>query len=699
MKRCILGVLLVTALILSLTFCSSDSGQSAGITINIYPTTLPLGCPNTPKASIMALPRDARGNSLPDGTTVEFSAEAADLIVDVGSFEESTVGILQGMARTKYCCGNEAGKVNIRALVPSMGLSGSAQVTCAGAVVTDGGSTTGAYTIELTANPSILLVGGNASAVKAVVQQGGVQASDGTVLTFKLFAPSDGGTGFGSLSSTTQSDVQELEKMTTGGEAEILFKSGDAEGQGSIVACVKGTTSCKTVFISVQGSTAVGNITFVSASPPVLRVKGFGAAEESILKFKITDSNGNPVLDGVQATFSIQESRLVQSSLTSQNSWTTGGLGIVQTTLQSGRRREAVTVMAQFTQFNETRTATTTIDVLSGRPTPQNMFLECDCSVVFKGTDQTCSVLVGDRYHNPAVSGTVVNFLPEFGVFQAPPWTLGADGKATVTLNAPFGPGALLPDNGLVSIISVVQGEEEFVDINGNGQLDAPDGGVNPICPSSHQYDGGVYLDGGVGMVECFYDMPDPFVDANDDGKWQYGEKLEQLEAPQDTWSAGDMVWNASTRIWKQTKVLWVEDLDLTLSHVKVGSPLAMCDLDTPFTIPMNGSIPMNMRFVDGKQNCVSPCGQGTYNITLSGGGQVIGSSYSIPEQECFDPETGDNLVRSYSAVLRDAEVEAHPPVNVTLNVTYTYPSPRGTIKAEWICPGIIQGVLDGGTP
>jgi hypothetical protein len=92
------------------------------------------------------------------------------------------------------------------------------------------------------------------------------------------------------------------------------------------------------------------------------------------------------------------------------------------------------------------------------------------------------------------------------------------------------------PRDGVVTVIAIADGEQGFVDLNGNG----------------------VYDDG-----EPFIDQGEPFIDANDNGKWDPGEWYldlngnNQYDPPISPSATPPPSWKANTKIWTQTIVVF----------------------------------------------------------------------------------------------------------------------------------------------
>jgi hypothetical protein len=196
--------------------------------------------------------------------------------------------------------------------------------------------------------------------------------------------------------------------------------------------------------------------------------------------------------------------------------------------------------------------------------TPQNVpgLVDNDCLSAKGGGPVTCTVYLGDRFNNVLGVATRAQFLSEAGEFGPPVTTTAYDpqrggdqtamiGHASNTVTV-IGKGLPIdvdplagefnraydsgcgtrthnPRDGLNTIMVAVQGEEGFVDLNGNG----------------------VYDDG-----EPFIDSAEPFVDMNDNNVWDEGEPFIDVNQNQ-KWDGPNGKWDADTVIWAETRVLY----------------------------------------------------------------------------------------------------------------------------------------------
>jgi hypothetical protein len=92
------------------------------------------------------------------------------------------------------------------------------------------------------------------------------------------------------------------------------------------------------------------------------------------------------------------------------------------------------------------------------------------------------------------------------------------------------------PRDNLVSLIAVTTGEEALV----------PCPSVPPPAPYTYDSNAGV----------CFLDLPEPFVDSNDDGIWEEGERFVDVNG-NGVFDGPNGKWDSSSTIWTEERILW----------------------------------------------------------------------------------------------------------------------------------------------
>ena len=155
-----------------------------------------------------------------------------------------------------------------------------------------------------------------------------------------------------------------------------------------------------------------------------------------------------------------------------------------------------------------------------------------------RGVNTECRAQLADRFGHLVGLPTQVGWLAERG------YTAGSNSlpNDTVPLTTPSEPvnGMFNPRDTIISIIAVVDGEEEFTDVNANGKWDPG---------------------------EWFVDLPEPFVDDNDNQKLDIGEQFLDTDRfdcvtgaalPRNSkWDPPNGCWDVNLKIFATTHVAW----------------------------------------------------------------------------------------------------------------------------------------------
>jgi len=245
------------------------------------------------------------------------------------------------------------------------------------------------------------------------------------------------------------------------------FSYKDTGGCGS-------TLSSDTVTVSMSGSSVTtstqvyltsptaNSITFSSATPPVIYLKGSGNVESSTVKFQVVDTANNP-LPGQVVTLNLSTfaGGLTLNQGTSAVSQTSDSNGYVSVIVNSGTVPTPVRVTASLS--NGASTVSSNLAVLTGLPT-QTGFQLNPANFNIEGFNHTISntytVYASDRSQNPVPDQTAILFWAESGLITGTATTTG--GVATTTLQT-----SSTPADGRVTVLAYAVGEESFVDLNG----------------------------------------------------------------------------------------------------------------------------------------------------------------------------------------------------------------------------------------
>jgi hypothetical protein len=124
----------------------------------------------------------------------------------------------------------------------------------------------------------------------------------------------------------------------------------------------------------------------------------------------------------------------------------------------------------------------------------------------------------------------------------------------------------------------------------------------------------------------CFVDLPEPFIDENDNGNWDPGERF--IDTNQNgKWDGPNGMWDAQIVIWKSFRVVWAGSpiFGSGYSEVLMGGKvlaalpaLAPCSTAPPVTfrfIDLNGNPPAAAAF--GSSDSVTATSTGNANATV----------------------------------------------------------------------------------
>lgn len=314
--------------------------------------------------------------------------------------------------------------------------------------------------------------------VSAPAQSGG----SGTV-SVKLIAPKGGpGSGTVAISATESSLISfspTSQSVSSSGTASFYFTTTEVTSDTVVTFTVtigslsiskqitlKATTSSAGVSVT---SPAVNSISFVSASPTNISLKGAGGAgntETSIISFLVKDVTGQP-LAGQTVDFVLDTSvgglSLIPVSATSDAS------GTVKTIVNSGIVATPIKVTATV-RNTVISSKSDQLIVSTGLPSQDSFSLSAEAiyteALTVDGVTDTVTARLSDHFHNPVPDGTAVYFTTSGGSIEPSCTTVKGACSVTWTSQAPR------PANGRAVILAYAIGEEAFVDLNGNGVAD-----------------------------------------------------------------------------------------------------------------------------------------------------------------------------------------------------------------------------------
>lgn len=201
-------------------------------------------------------------------------------------------------------------------------------------------------------------------------------------------------------------------------------KNGCKKDTITATATVNGDTLTAVTPAFVVTQSLVNTISFVSASPDTIGLKGASAAgveEASVLTFAVKDQNGTAVGAGVNITFSVQ-TPAGGFGIAGSSSGTTNGTGEVSVTVNSGSVPMVGTVKAALTSDTSIY-GTGSVSVQSGVPTQDGFTLSVGTSNPaagnHPGTSVDVSVRAADRYGNLVPDGTIIHFATKLGSIKS----------------------------------------------------------------------------------------------------------------------------------------------------------------------------------------------------------------------------------------------------------------------------------------
>jgi hypothetical protein len=380
-----------------------------------------------------------------------------------------------------------------------------------------------------------------------------------------------------------------------------------------------GTGSGGTDAGSGGGSVSVGapaNIVFLPASAKEqLGIRSSGLETATPLSFAVLDLANNRVKD-VEVTFSVVGPAGV--SLTAVKS-TTDTQGTATVLLQSGDEVGVATVTARVTG-TALSVSTPGTPIVGARVSDEGFVVSCEYVNMAANATETpprldlttdCNAKLVDRFKNPVTLATSVTWYSEAGSIQSPVTTETSIARAVFSTAGKWPPvpvspavspmseqnepsvGTYNPRDMLVTLIAVTSGEEEFYDGSGvsNG---VKDGKWNP--------------------GEWFVDVPEPFVDANDNQVFDPGEQFidtERVDCATGTrqpkngkWDGPNGCWDGDTMLWRPTHIVYSgfntrESARWTLTST----------LPVPYSVAKGGAATINVTVTDAYLNRMSPDG------------------------------------------------------------------------------------------
>ena len=275
-----------------------------------------------------------------------------------------------------------------------------------------------------------------------------------------------------------------------------------------------------TVTTSVNVTPAqAANLLFDSTSQAtIFTSKATSGVKQATLKFKVVDANGAPLASQAVnlslSTTAVNAGVTFAGGTTNVQTVSTDALGLAAVTVSAGALPTPVVVTASLVSVPSLVASSLTLAVTSGVPTQLAASLAGEpLSLEAFNTDGVTSKIsfrIADRQGNPVPPSTAVTLVASHGLIQGS-CVLNSVSACSVTY---VSQGAR-PTSGRVAVLAYLDGEESFVDANGNNVYDANeefsdtgtvfrDDNENDTRETSEQ----LYPGGQVGGVTCTRKIP-----------------------------------------------------------------------------------------------------------------------------------------------------------------------------------------------
>jgi hypothetical protein len=354
---------------------------------------------------------------------------------------------------------------------------------------------------------------------------------------------------------------------------------------------------------------------------------------------------GDRVGSGTQIDFETTAGSFADNTSTTTVSKSTDGSGVATVKLYSGPSAGSATVTATFydetTGLSATSSLTVSFTTPTGTSSPVDGTFRLTCDAVNIGALRepmpdikvTCK-LTAQTSKGVSIPASALKplFLTEAGSFT--PKKDDYTGEQ-VFIYSPKGGGSTPrdlppeqalnepshtdkngkvrnPRDGLATLVAVVDGEEAFTDVNGNGKYD---------------------------QGEPFTDAAEPFVDVDDDDTWDPDEKY--LDVNQNgQWDRANAVWDGKTKIMALHKILWTGRLDNGPATSRIDR------LST--SIPSGGKLTLKAYVLDANMNPVAAFqkNQDYLEWSLTSGGDAASNDNTTP---ALDNELGFSFDKAAS--------------------------------------------------
>ncbi|MFT5788680.1 MAG: hypothetical protein ACI8SJ_000787 [Shewanella sp.] len=506
-------------------------------------------------------------------------------------------------------------------------------------------SADGSYTVS---------AGGTFGVTAALVSK----SDDGTIT--RLQTP----TSVNFSSSCVQSNNASIDSPVTtlSGTASATFQntncSGNSERDDQIIATVTAGNQILTATLDFTlESQTLANLSFVSAEPASIRIKGAGgtgSSESSLITFKVSDANGQ-VIAQQQVDFSLDTTvggiSFANGAATTTN--TSNSAGLVSASVLSGTVPTPVRVVAT-AAVDDNKSVTTQSEQLTiNTGLPQQLGFSVSADLFnpeagdYNGEKVAITAYASDSFGNPAPDDTAINFTAEGG--QIVSNCLTVNGTCSVEWTSA---NARVP-NHRITVLAYALGHETFFDTNGNNVFDDADGGA--IALACLDSSGAAVACFGNGMdIETYHaggfsDLGDAFRDDDESSSHTSGEPYFNT-ASSTSYQVADKFFNgpqcADSSLCgtgQANKTYIRKALILTMSGSTAHFEITQGNKQLPFysdvegqqltpieNIPAGGSSVFNVRFFDNANQIMPAATNLTTSVTQ---GELESDTFVVPNR------------------------------------------------------------------
>jgi hypothetical protein len=448
---------------------SSVSGGSASSGGTTPSTTAPVAAPTVSASIVDASDAAIASNSISASTAsvraVVRSAAGAPVASKLVTFTtDAAVGTLLQSSALTDANGIARVRINPASLTTAAAGTVTASANVDGATVQ---STvdyqTSAANVALTGlatgSSSITALQSAAVSVKALV--GGAAAASGKVsvnftASCGTFSPATGATDSSGNVSTVYQSVG-----TCGGPVTLTAQAAGATAVSTSINVVA-AQAANLLFQSVDRST-------------IFTSRATSGAKQATLKFQVVDASG-AAMASQAVRFNLSSSAAnagvtFAGGSTATQTVTTDAGGIATVTISSGALPTPAVVNAVLAANSNIQASSLTLAVTSGVPTQRAASISASKLSIrgyrVDGATTAIGFRIADRQGNPVPAGTAVSFVASHGLVIGS-CTLDNSSACTVTYTSQ----GTRPLNGRVVVLAYLDGEESFVDANGNNAYD-----------------------------------------------------------------------------------------------------------------------------------------------------------------------------------------------------------------------------------